>query len=144
MTSEFKRIAGPLCAMFLVVTFASSAAPGDSSGLSSGPLTSPAQQVPKDQSTAPRVSRSVVMEGELVCLPGADGPDATMACAIGLRDDSGRHYVLEDIQRYLVAGAVAMGDRVRVKGRMRPAVKGRFEARATIQVTSMRNMGGVR
>ncbi|HXH08480.1 MAG TPA: hypothetical protein VNP04_01710 [Alphaproteobacteria bacterium] len=91
-------------------------------------------------STAPSsAGTTVTLDGELVCLPHrAGGQEAlTLECAIGLRTNEGRHYALDHINPYIVEGKIAMGQHIRVTGRLRTDTQTKYDATGTIAVTSV-------
>lgn len=90
--------------------------------------------------TAPSpAGTTVTLDGELVCLPHrAGGQEAlTLECAIGLRTNEGRHYALDHINPYIVRGKIAMGQHIRVTGRLRTDTETKYDATGTIDVTSV-------
>ena len=95
-------------------------------------------------STAPSpVGTTVTLDGELVCLPhrAGDQEALTLECAIGLRTNEGRHYALDHINPYIVGGKIAMGQHIRVTGRLRPDTETKYDATGTIDVTSVNKLG---
>jgi hypothetical protein len=81
----------------------------------------------------------VTVDGEVVCLPRlAGGQEAqTLECAIGLRTTAGQHYALENINPYLIDGKIAMGQHVKVSGRLRLERGTRYDTIGLINVTSV-------
>ena len=81
----------------------------------------------------------VTVEGEVVCLPRLPGgQDAqTLECAVGLRTAEGQHYALENINPYLIGGKIAMGQHVKVSGRLRRERGTRYNTIGLIDVTSV-------
>jgi hypothetical protein len=81
----------------------------------------------------------VTLDGELVCLPRqAERQEAlTLECALGLRTLDGKHYALENITSYLIAGTIVMGQQVQVSGRLHAAPQAKYEAVGLLAVTAV-------
>jgi hypothetical protein len=85
------------------------------------------------------VGTPVTLDGELVCLPRqAERQEAlTLECALGLRTLDGKHYALENITSYLIAGTIVMGQQVQVSGRLHAAPQAKYEAVGLLAVTAV-------
>jgi hypothetical protein len=136
-----------LMALFLVSAgIAASEAFPQHSPLPMQPKSSPAA-TPVSTAMTPVTSLSVptsagttvTVDGEIVCLPRQAGGQGaqTLECAIGLRTTEGQHYALENINPYIIDGKIAMGQHVKVSGRLRLERGTRYDTIGLINVTSV-------
>jgi hypothetical protein len=108
--------------------------------LSSTPVTTATTPVEAPPVPTP-ADPTVTFDGELVCLPQRTGSqELTLECAIGLRTTEGKHYGLENINPYLIEGRAAMGQWVKVAGRLHSDAETRYDASGTIYVTSVNKL----
>ena len=81
----------------------------------------------------------IVVKGTAVCLPhkNTDGPQ-TMECALGIKDEKGRHYALSDTDdAYKNVGNLPMGESVEVKGVFEKGDSTTYDTIGTLKVTSV-------
>jgi hypothetical protein len=78
---------------------------------------------------------TTTLSGELACLPKKDssGP-TTLECAIGLRTDDNRYYILKNLpQDY----GKYIGNRVSINGTLTTDVDSTYDVAGSIEVTSL-------
>lgn len=82
---------------------------------------------------------SIVIEGEMLCLPHKDtsGPQ-TMECAFGLKDEKGKYYVIQDTDpNYRNTASVVMNVNVEVTGTFEKGTSDVYPTVGTIKATKI-------